>query len=125
MAPRKLRPAFSLLYSQESVPSVVKLTKNFRSHNAILKFPNERFYGGELQQCGEASVINAYIGSPLLPKKTFPIVFHAIKGKDDREAASPSFFNIDEVSQVKEYIQSLRADRKFRISECSDFFPLE
>jgi helicase MOV-10 len=67
-------------------------------------------------------VINAYIGSPLLPKKTFPIVFHAIKGKDDREAASPSFFNIDEVSQVKEYIQSLRADRRFRISECSDFF---
>ncbi|KAJ7931319.1 RNA helicase [Mycena leptocephala] len=82
-------------YGASKRSSVVKLTKNFRSHNAILKFPNERFYGGELQQ--------------------LPIVFHAIKGKDDREAASPSFFNIDEVSQVKEYIQSLKADRRFRI----------
>lgn len=97
--------------------SVVKLTKNFRSHNAILKFPNERFYKGELKECGDKSVINAYIGAPFLPNKAFPIVFHAIAGKDDREAASPSFFNIDEVSQVKSYIQSLRADRRFRITD--------
>ncbi|KAJ6469382.1 P-loop containing nucleoside triphosphate hydrolase protein [Mycena sanguinolenta] len=97
--------------------SVVKLIKNFRSHNAILKFPNERFYKGELQQCGDSRVINAYINSPLLPKKTFPIIFHAISGKDDREASSPSFFNIDEVSQVKHYIQKLRADRRFRITD--------
>ncbi|KAJ6608247.1 P-loop containing nucleoside triphosphate hydrolase protein [Mycena sp. CBHHK59/15] len=97
--------------------SVVKLIKNFRSHNAILKFPNERFYKGELQQCGDASVINAYIGSPLLPTKKFPIVFHAISGKDDREASSPSFFNIDEVTQVKAYIQNLRSDRRFRITD--------
>ncbi|KAJ7931318.1 hypothetical protein B0H13DRAFT_1858158 [Mycena leptocephala] len=40
----------------QSVPSVVKLTKNFRSHNAILKFPNERFYGGELQQCADNDI---------------------------------------------------------------------
>ncbi|KAJ7669407.1 P-loop containing nucleoside triphosphate hydrolase protein [Mycena polygramma] len=97
--------------------SVVKLTKNFRSHNVILKFPNARFYKGELQQCGDPSVINAYLNSPLLPKKTFPIVFHAIKGKDDREASSPSFFNIDEVTQVKTYIRALRDDRRFRITD--------
>ncbi|KAJ7150890.1 P-loop containing nucleoside triphosphate hydrolase protein [Mycena crocata] len=97
--------------------SVVKLTKNFRSHNAILKFPNERFYKGELQQCGDPRVINAYIDSPLLPNKKFPIVFHAISGKDDREAASPSFFNIDEVSQVHSYVEALRSDRRFRITD--------
>ncbi|KAJ7512385.1 P-loop containing nucleoside triphosphate hydrolase protein [Mycena galericulata] len=97
--------------------SVVKLTKNFRSHKAILKFPNERFYKGELQECGDARVINAYLGAPILPNKTFPIVFHAISGKDAREASSPSFFNIDEATQVKAYVQSLRADRRFRISE--------
>ncbi|KAJ7222059.1 P-loop containing nucleoside triphosphate hydrolase protein [Mycena haematopus] len=97
--------------------SVVKLIKNFRSHRAILKFPNERFYRGELQQCGDPNVINAYLNWPLLPKKTFPIIFHAISGKDDREASSPSFFNIDEVSQVKNYIQKLREDRWFRITD--------
>jgi helicase MOV-10 len=94
----------------------VKLIKNFRSHNAILKFPNDRFYRGELQQSGDARVINAYIGSPLLPAKKFPIVFHAISGKDDREANSPSFFNIDEATQVKAYIGKLRSDRRVRIS---------
>jgi|ERR1700722_8270190 len=91
--------------------SVVKLIKNFRSHNAILKFPNERFYKGELQMCGPPKVINSYLGSPLLISKRFPIVFHAICGKDDREASSPSFFNVDEASQVKAYVQTLKADR--------------
>ncbi|KAJ7840206.1 hypothetical protein B0H14DRAFT_2184572, partial [Mycena olivaceomarginata] len=79
-------------------------------------FPNERFYGGELQPCDDSSIINAYLNSPLLSNKAFPIVFHAIAGQDDRETASPSFFNIDEVSQVKECITKLRADRRLRIS---------
>jgi len=96
---------------------VVKLVKNFRSHNAILKFPNERFYDGELQQCGDPKVIDAFIGSPQLASKKFPIVFHALPGKDDREASSPSFFNVHEVTQVKTYIEALRADRKYRITD--------
>jgi helicase MOV-10 len=81
-----------------------------------LKFPNERFYDGELQPCGDPKVINAFIGSPQLVSKKFPILFHALPGKDDREASSPSFFNVHEVSQVKAYIEALRADRKYRIS---------
>ncbi|EMD34731.1 hypothetical protein CERSUDRAFT_54531 [Gelatoporia subvermispora B] len=96
---------------------VVKLVKNFRSHPSILKFPNERFYNGELQPCGDTSVINSFLNSPLLPNKKFPIVVHAITGKDDREASSPSFFNIDEVTLIKSYVESLRADRRFRITE--------
>jgi len=91
----------------------VKLVKNFRSHNAILQFPNERFYNGDLQPCANPAVINAYLKSPYLPSKKFPIVFHAVSGKDDREASSPSFFNIHEVLQVKDYVQRLRADRRF------------
>jgi len=95
----------------------VKLVKNFRSHSAILKFPNERFYDGELQQCGDPKTINAFIGSPQLASKKFPIVFHALFGKDEQEASSPSFFNIDEVTQVKAYIDALRDDRNFRITD--------
>ncbi|KAF9457919.1 P-loop containing nucleoside triphosphate hydrolase protein [Collybia nuda] len=97
--------------------SVIKLIKNFRSHEAILKYPNEKFYNGDLEQCGNPSVINSFIGSPNLPSKQFPIVFHGISGKDDREASSPSFFNIDEVSQVKAYVQALRSDRRFRLTD--------
>jgi len=97
--------------------SVIKLTKNFRSHDSILKFPSENFYDGDLEQCGDPKVITSFLGSPYLPAKQFPIVFHGISGKDDREVSSPSFYNIDEITQVKAYVQALRADRRFRTTE--------
>ena len=62
-------------------------------------------------------MINSYIGSSHLVSRSFPIVFHALYGKDDREAISPSFFNVDEVTQVKAHIEALRADRRYRISK--------
>jgi len=43
-------------------------------------------------------------------------------GKDDREASSPSFFNIDEVIQVKLYVGQLKEDRTFRTRLF--FFPI-
>lgn len=96
--------------------SVIKLTKNFRSHNAILSFPNERFYDNELVPCASPATINKHLNSSYLPAKKFPVVFHSVSGKDDREASSPSFFNIDEVLQVKSYVQRLKQDRNFRTS---------
>ncbi|KAG6853379.1 hypothetical protein C0991_004840 [Blastosporella zonata] len=93
--------------------SVVKLIKNFRSHGSILKFPNERFYDSELVQSGDNKIINSFLGSSYLPNKDFPIIFHGVCGKDDREASSPSFFNVDEALQVKAYVQILRSDRRF------------
>jgi helicase MOV-10 len=90
--------------------------KNFRSHEAILRFPNERFYGNDLQPCGDTKTINAYLNSEYLPNKKFPIVFHCVTGKDEREASSPSFFNIDEATQTRIYVEKLKRDRKFRTS---------
>ena len=97
----------------------VKLTKNYRSHQAILDYPNDRFYNGELEVCGPPAVIDSFLGSPQLVSPRFPVVFHAISGKNDREASSPSYFNIDEAIQTKAYIVALLADRQFAIRECS------
>ncbi|KAJ3568903.1 hypothetical protein NP233_g5406 [Leucocoprinus birnbaumii] len=97
--------------------SIVKLVKNYRSHNAILKYPNESFYEGDLQPCANTAITDSYLDSPWLPKGDFPIVFHSVSGKDDREASSPSFFNIDEVIAVKQYVQQLKANREFRTSD--------
>ncbi|KAG8853757.1 hypothetical protein FRB96_008012 [Tulasnella sp. 330] len=58
--------------------TVVKLTKNFRSHEAILDFPNTQFYGSDLQVCGDRLVLDKFIGSPVLPNRKFPIVFHGV-----------------------------------------------
>ena len=93
--------------------SVVKLIKNFRSHKAIIDFPNEKFYRGDLVPCGDPAIINSFLKSSYLPTKNFPVIFHSVSGKDDREASSPSFFNIEEVLQVKSYVQKLKKDRKF------------
>jgi helicase MOV-10 len=68
-----------------------------------------------LEPCAPAATINAFLKSPLLPKNPkFPVIFHAVTGKDDREASSPSFFNVDEVLQVKSYVQRLVMGGKFK-----------
>ena len=97
--------------------SYIKLTQNYRSHPAILRFPNEKFYDDELEVCGPEADINSLMNSPQLAQPGFPVVFHAISGSNVREASSPSFFNIEEALQVKSYILKLLQDRRNPISE--------
>ncbi|KAI0634736.1 P-loop containing nucleoside triphosphate hydrolase protein [Trametes polyzona] len=92
--------------------SYIKLVKNFRSHEAILAYPNERFYNGELEVCGAPAQITSLLDSDVLVSPTFPVVFHAIAGENEREASSPSYFNIDEATEVVEYVKDILNDRK-------------
>ncbi|KAJ3573071.1 hypothetical protein NP233_g2668 [Leucocoprinus birnbaumii] len=92
--------------------TIVKLVKNFRSHPSILQFPNEQFYKSELQSCGDFAMVRSLENCEELPKRGFPIIFHGVVGKDDREKKSPSFFNIDEAILVKKYCESLIGNRK-------------
>lgn len=62
---------------------MVKLTKNWRSHASILRFPNDNFYNSELEACGPPRDIDKMLGSPVLAKKDFPVVFHGIAGASD------------------------------------------
>ena len=101
--------------------SVVKLTKNWRSHPHILKFPNDKFYRGDLEACADPVVTHSMLRWDQLATQNFPIVFQGIVGKDEREASSPSFFNIDEASLVKHYVSELYADTRLRISESPPF----
>jgi helicase MOV-10 len=75
---------------------LTKLVRNYRSHDAILKVPRELFYDGELQPCGDPMILNSLIGWEHLPNKKFPVIFHSVFGKDEREESSPSFFNRSE-----------------------------
>uniref|UniRef100_A0A3Q4I2S6 RNA helicase n=1 Tax=Neolamprologus brichardi TaxID=32507 RepID=A0A3Q4I2S6_NEOBR len=86
---------------------VTKLLRNYRSHPAILEVPNELFYDGELQPCAEEYARNFYCGWEHLPKQNFPVIFHGVTGKDEREASSPSFFNVAEVEVLMDYVQKL------------------
>ncbi|KAM5534201.1 hypothetical protein V8D89_012108 [Ganoderma adspersum] len=78
-------------------------TSTTGSHEAILHYLNRQFYD-ELEVCGAPTRINRFIESPQLVSPRFPIVFHTIFWTNDREVSSPSYFNIDEASEVKAYI---------------------
>ncbi|KAI4888968.1 hypothetical protein NFI96_014931, partial [Prochilodus magdalenae] len=86
---------------------VTKLLRNYRSHRAILKVPNEMFYDGELQPCADEYSANLYCSWERLPKKGFPQIFHGVYGKDERESDSPSFFNTAEITKVIDYLKEL------------------
>ncbi|XP_056278748.1 putative helicase mov-10-B.2 [Pseudoliparis swirei] len=86
---------------------VTKLLCNYRSHPAILKVPNELFYDEELQCCADEMLRNSYCRWEYLNKKGFPIIFQGVTGIDEREASSPSFFNVAEVEVLMGYVRKL------------------
>ncbi|NXN43086.1 SDE3 helicase, partial [Rhinoptilus africanus] len=92
---------------------VTKLLWNYRSHEAILRIPNELFYDSELKACEsiELDVRSLYCAWDELPKKGFPIIFHGVCGEDQREAKSPSFFNTAEVEVLVHYLKKLLQSR--------------
>jgi helicase MOV-10 len=93
-------------------PAVLtKLVQNFRSHKTILALPNKQFYDMELQACGNTELTSLACDWIGLPKKGFPLIFHGVKGKDQREGNSPSYFNIQEADVVMRYVEHLLADR--------------
>ncbi|XP_042656086.1 helicase MOV-10 [Tyto alba] len=88
---------------------VTKLLWNYRSHEAILRIPNELFYDSELKACESngLDVRSLYCAWEELPKKGFPIIFHGVCGEDRREAKSPSFFNTAEIEVLVDYLKKL------------------
>ncbi|NXD77706.1 SDE3 helicase, partial [Halcyon senegalensis] len=114
---------------------VTKLLWNYRSHETILRIPNELFYDSELKACerDEFDVRSLYCTWDELPKKVrgaagrgtgggpragraepntvhpqgFPIIFHGVCGEERREAKSPSFFNTSEIEVLVHYLKKL------------------
>ncbi|KAJ3091711.1 hypothetical protein HK102_013708 [Quaeritorhiza haematococci] len=48
------------------------------------------------------------------PDDAFPILFHGVRGKDERDASSPSWYNTDEIKIVKKYVDLLTTDPRYR-----------
>ncbi|XP_077972834.1 putative helicase mov-10-B.2 [Styela clava] len=94
---------------------VTKLLKNYRSHEAIIKISNEEFYDNELEVCADELMRNSLCSWGKLPQKNFPVIFHDVRGKDEQEKKSPSFFNSEEVKIVGQYVENLLSDRRNRV----------
>lgn len=88
---------------------LTKLVNNYRSHRAIIEIPKQLFYDNELNECA-GEFRNVMLGWEELPNKRFPMIFHPVFGKDEREANSPSFFNVAEVETIERYLKKLLDD---------------
>ena len=91
---------------------VTKLVRNYRSHSAIIKLPNEMFYDGELQVSADPMVTQNLCNWEHLSARGFPILFHGIDGENQREGNSPSWFNPQEAMQCVEYVRLLTRETR-------------
>ncbi len=84
-----------------------KLVRNYRSHPAILRLPNRMFYDDELVPCASELVGGNLERWEHLVTAGFPLIFHGVEGRDQREESSPSWFNTEECEVVKDYVDRL------------------
>lgn len=86
---------------------ITKLLKNYRSHQAILRVPNECFYDNELlYEVKMTKSMELVCKWSELPQLGFPVIFEGVCGLDTRENNSPSFFNPHEVTVLLQYVES-------------------
>ena len=90
---------------------ITKLVRNYRSHPDILSLPNRLFYQGHLRACADPARSHSHKDWEELPAPDFPLIFHGVEGTNEREANSPSWFNVAECSQVLEYVNKLLSSR--------------
>jgi helicase MOV-10 len=85
---------------------VAFLARNYRSHPAILKLPNEMFYYNKLIASGDHFVTHNMTKWEHLPNRAagFPVVFHSVDGENQREGNSPSWFNPQEAILIVETV---------------------
>uniref|UniRef100_A0ACB8F5S3 Uncharacterized protein n=1 Tax=Sphaerodactylus townsendi TaxID=933632 RepID=A0ACB8F5S3_9SAUR len=107
--PKQLGP---ILRSPLAIEHGLGPLSHTRSHPDILKFPNDKFYDGELQACANPLISHSYCSWSELVKQRFPIIFYGVCGEDQREEKSPSFFNTAEIDVVISYLKKLLQEQQ-------------
>jgi helicase MOV-10 len=74
-------------------------------------------YEDMMRDYANSYVTHDLVLSDVLPKKGFPVVFHGVRGKEERMKSSPSYFNILEASIVRDYCVKLTGDPERKIGE--------
>merc|ERR1719150_1679174 len=114
----------SELYSRDSsghynTRCITKLVRNFRSHPNLLTVPKQLFYNNELDACADPVVTESCLNFEELPeaarRNKVPLIFHGVIGQDLKEESSPSFFNIEEIIIVRDYIKKLLEMRQNKV----------
>jgi hypothetical protein len=67
-----------------------------------------------MRACASKYVTHAMANWKWLPKRGFPIVFHSIRGREQRAKHSYSLFNVLEASTVRDYCKKLTEDTEHK-----------
>ena len=108
---------------------ITKLIKNFRSHHELLTVPKLLFYNNELEASADQVLVSSCLNfeglTPEARRNKVPMIFHGVIGQDMKEQSSPSFFNVEEVIIVRDYIKQLldMKDNKVKPSEIGVIAP--
>lgn len=102
---------------------MVKLVKSYRSHPAIMAFSNAMFYQGELRLNAPSEETHSLENSDILPQKKFPLIFHSVVGKADKQGTS--WFNINEASEVRKYCEKLILNKTNKIGTTLRYCAIE
>ena len=77
--------------------SLIFLTKNYRSHEQVLQFSSEMFYGGKLL---------SDVKQPLHPWLG-PLLFYSALGREELDESCSSYRNLAEVNEVVRRVKEL------------------
>ncbi|KAJ3294685.1 hypothetical protein HDU79_010643 [Rhizoclosmatium sp. JEL0117] len=102
----------------DCVAPFANLVRNYRSHPSFLMTPSHLFYNDTLLPSAPESITHSFIGSDFLPNPEIPIVFHGIRGSDERylsrasilnesESSSAAWYNSSEAAIILETVQML------------------
>ncbi|XP_053961853.1 helicase MOV-10-like [Anastrepha ludens] len=84
-----------------------QLRRNFRSHPAIVKLFSQLYYDDELQAMSTADDTNLAAKWSRLKDPNFPILFHAVHGKEEVDDDTGSVSNTKEIDEVLNYVHIL------------------
>lgn len=119
---------------------IVRLKKNYRSHEKILQIANELYYDNILQAKASSGwhyflirsflrfdifhisnfldQTDLFIGNELLPNSGFPVIFDAIRGECQPD--QKSWFNSEELSAVVKYVKLILNAKCGKQIKCND-----
>jgi len=60
-----------------------------------------------MRDYGNPYITYHMVHSEVLPKKGFPVVFHGVRGNEERAGSSPSYFNVLEASIIRNHCAKL------------------
>ncbi|KAL9702500.1 hypothetical protein quinque_006018 [Culex quinquefasciatus] len=82
---------------------ITKLLRNFRSHETLLRFSNQRFYENELIALAPPQEVNFAENWSYLPNKNLPLLLHTVLGENE-SLLGRSRMNTSEIETVEFYL---------------------